>query len=75
MTATELNNILKDLGIQYKQSNTWFFYKQYDYLIREDYADYVIDEFGQTLNWSKKGRQFIIDKLNENNYLKSNGTF
>ena len=25
MTATELNNILKDLGIQYKQSNTWFF--------------------------------------------------
>ena len=24
-TATELNNILKDLGIQYKQSNTWFF--------------------------------------------------
>ena len=53
-TATELNNILKDLGIQYKQSNTWFFYKQYDYLIREDYADYVIDEFYQTLNWTKK---------------------
>ena len=50
MTATELNNILKDLGIQYKQSNTWFFYKQYNYLIREDYADYVINEFGQTLN-------------------------
>ena len=74
-TATELNNILKDLGIQYKQSNTWFFYKQYDYLIREDYADYVIDEFGQTLNWTEKGRQFIIDKLTENNYLKSNGTF
>ena len=74
-TATELNNILKDLGIQYKQSNTWFFYKQYDYLIREDYADYVIDEFDQTLNWTEKGRQFIIDKLNENNYLKSNGTF
>lgn len=74
-TATELNNTLKDLGIQYEQSNTWFFYKQYDYLIREDYADYVIDEFGQTLNWTEKGRQFIIDKLNENNYLKSNGTF
>ena len=74
-TATELNNILKDLGIQYKQSNTWFFYKQYDYLIREDYADYVIDEFGQALNWTEKGRQFIIDKLNENNCLKSNGTF
>ena len=24
-TATKLNSILKDLGIQYKQSNTWFF--------------------------------------------------
>ena len=51
------------------------FYKQYDYLIREDYADYIIDEFGQALNWTEKGRQFITDKLNENNYLKSNGTF
>ena len=30
------------------------FYKQYNYLIREDYADYVIDEFSKTLNWSKK---------------------
>ena len=29
------------------------FYKQYDYLIGEDYADYVIDEFGQTLNWTE----------------------
>ena len=51
------------------------FYKQYNYLIREDYTDYVIDEFGQSLNWTEKGRKFIIDKLNENNYLKSNSTF
>ena len=27
------------------------------------------------LNRAEKYRQFITDKLNENNYLKSNGTF
>ena len=74
-TATKLNKMLKDLGIQYKKSKTWFPNKQYDYLIKEGYADYEINEFGQTLKWTEKGRQFIIDKLNENNYLNSNGTF
>lgn len=73
-TATRLNEKLKDLGIQYKQSKTWFLNKQYDYLIKEDYADYVINEFGQTLKWTEKGRQFIIDKLEENNYLNDDGT-
>ena len=74
-TATKLNKMLKDLGIQYKKSKTWFLNKQYDYLIKEGYTDYEINEFGQTLKWTEKGRQFIIDKLNENNYLNSNGTF
>lgn len=73
-TATRLNEKLKDLGIQYKQSKTWFLNKQYEYLIKEDYADYVINEFGQTLKWTEKGRQFIIDKLEENNYLNDDGT-
>lgn len=73
-TATRLNEKLKILGIQYKQSKTWFLNKQYEYLIKEDYADYVINEFGQTLKWTEKGRQFIIDKLEENNYLNDDGT-
>ena len=73
-TATRLNEKLKDLGIQYKQSKTWFLNKQYEYLIKEEYADYVINEFGQTLKWTEKGRQFIIDKLEENNYLNDDGT-
>ena len=73
-TANKLNKKLKDLGIQYKKSKTWFPNKQYDYLIKEGYADYEINEFGQTLKWTEKGRQFIIDKLEENNYLNDDGT-
>ena len=73
-TANRLNQKLKDLGIQYYKSKTWFLYKQYKYLIKEEYADYVISEFGQTLKWTEKGRQFIINKLNENNYLNDDGT-
>ena len=73
-TATRLNEKLKDLGIQYKKSKTWFLNKQYEYLIKEECADYVINEFGQTLKWTEKGRKFIIDKLEENNYLNDDGT-
>ena len=73
-TANKLNKKLKDLGIQYYKSKTWFLNKQYEYLIKEDCADYVINEFGQTLKWTEKGRQFIIDKLEENNYLNDDGT-
>ena len=73
-TANKLNNKLKDLGIQYYKSKTWFLNKQYEYLIKEEYADYVINKFGQSLKWTEKGRQFIIDKLEENNYLNDDGT-
>ena len=73
-TANKLNKKLKDIGIQYYKSKTWFLNKQYEYLIKEEYADYVINEFGQTLKWTEKGRQFIIDKLEENNYLNDDGT-
>ena len=73
-TAAKLNKKLECLGIQYKKSKTWFLNKQYEYLIKEEYADYVINEFGQTLKWTELGRKFIIDKLEENNYLNDDGT-
>ena len=73
-TANKLNKKLEVLGIQYYKSKTWFLNKQYEYLIKEDYADYVINKFGQVLKWTEKGRQFIMDKLNENNYLNDDGT-
>ena len=55
-TANKLNKKLEVLGIQYYKSKTWFLNKQYEYLIKEDYADYVINKFGQVLKWTEKGR-------------------
>lgn len=71
-TANKLNKILKELGVQYKRANTWLFTIKYDFLIKEDYADYNNNEFGQILKWTEKGRQWIIDLLNNNNLLDEN---
>lgn len=62
MTATKLNEKLHELGIIYKQSNTWFFYADYQFLLGE-YADYHITQYGQTLKWTEKGRKYIIELL------------
>ena len=74
-TAKKLNEVLHNLGIQYKQSNSWYVTTKYAYLIKDGYADYVINQFGQILKWSEEGRKFIIDTLKSNNYLDANGTF
>lgn len=63
MTARQLNNILYEKGIIYKQGKTWVLYSKYDYLMSEKYCDYSINEFGNTLKWTEKGRKFIIELL------------
>ena len=63
MTARKLNNILYEKGIIYKQGKTWVLYSKYDYLMSEKYCDYSINEFGNTLKWTEKGRKFIIELL------------
>ena len=46
------------------------------WLLKEYYKILEADMMLQKkLNRAEKYRQFITDKLNENNYLKSNGTF
>ena len=65
MSAQALNLKLHKLGVQYKRGGYWKFYSKYDYLIPE-YADYVIDEYGQYLKWTEKGRQWIIEFLEKN---------
>lgn len=59
MSAVKLNRILHDLKIIYKKSNTWVLYEKYQNMIPE-YCDYVINEYGQQLKWTEKGRKFII---------------
>lgn len=63
MGATTLNRLLHDKGIQYKKGKNWVLYAKYDRLITEGYADYHINEFGQTLKWTEKGRKWIIEQL------------
>ena len=63
MTARQLNNILHEKRIIYKQGKTWVLYSKYDYLMSEKYCDYSINEFGNTLKWTEKGRKFIIELL------------
>ena len=48
MSAQKLNKILNEKGIIYKKSNCWFLYAEHEDKIPE-YADYTINEFGQTL--------------------------
>ena len=62
MSATKLNKILNEKGVIYKSMGTYYFYSKYQDMIPE-YADYVINEYGQQLKWTEKGREFIIDLL------------
>ena len=65
MSAVKLNKILKQEKIQYKKGDTWYLYSNYQNLITEGYCDYHINEYGQILKWTEKGRKFIIDLLKE----------
>ena len=65
ISAIKLNAKLKEMGIIYKKSDTWFFYAKYENRIPE-YADYVIGETYQHLKWTEKGRQWIIELLGDN---------
>jgi prophage antirepressor-like protein len=65
VTAQSLNKKLKEIKFIYKDRNgIWCLYKDYQHLIPE-YADYKITEHGQTLKYTEKGRQYIIDLLNK----------
>ena len=64
MTANKLNTILESMGIQYKQSKTWFLKADYQHLVPE-YCDYHIHEYGQSLKWTEKGRKYLIELLEE----------
>lgn len=62
MSAQGLNKKLNELGIIYKAKKTWMLYSKYQDRIPE-YCDYTINEHGQTLKWTEKGREWIIELL------------
>lgn len=73
MTAQEFNRKLNEIGIQYKQGNTWLPYAPY---ARSGYtkSETVLSEGSDTtyvLNtkWTQKGRLFLYNKLKDNGIL------
>ena len=64
MSAQKLNKILNEKGVIYKKSNCWFLYAEHEDKIPE-YADYTINEFGQTLKFTEKGREWIVNMMDE----------
>jgi len=69
MGAKKFNNLLHELGIQYRQSGTWYLYAKYQdkgYTHIEPF-DYV-DNDGQkniknTMKWTQKGQKFLYETL------------
>lgn len=64
MSAQKLNKLLKEKQIAYKKSSTWFLYAKHENKIPE-YADYTINEYGQSLKFTEKGREWIIGVCQE----------
>lgn len=70
MSAVKLNGILHEEKVIYKQSNCWYPYAKYQYLIDEGYCDYYIGEFSQMLKWTEKGRKFIYELLRSLDHIE-----
>lgn len=75
MTAQEMNKILHEIGIQYKQGGQWLLYKKYHsngYTHSETFnithRDGTPDVVMNT-KWTQKGRLFLYEKLKEHGYL------
>lgn len=72
MSAIEMNKLLHDLGVQYKEGDQWFLYKKYQshgYTSSETINLKHKDGTSFTkLNtkWTQKGRLFLYDLLKEN---------
>lgn len=68
MSAIKLNKTLSELQIIYKQNKTWMPYAKYQNMIPE-YFDYHVNEYGQVLKYTEKGRKWIIELLQENKII------
>lgn len=67
MTPQRMNNLLHDLGVQYKQSNQWFLYSKY---LSSGYTKTdtcIVNGFSRMYTkWTQKGRLFLYNLLKEN---------
>ena len=70
MSAPRFNKLLHEMGIQYKQGNTWILYAKYEGqgYTRFDTFHYVDGKTGEdgsrvSLKWTQKGRLFLYECL------------
>ena len=75
LSAKNLNQILNNLKIQYKQSGQWLLYQKYaaDGYTKSETTSFVKSDgsIGITLHtkWTQKGRLFLYELLKKNNIL------
>ena len=70
MSGRKFNELLHELGVQYKFRKTWLLYQQYAECGYTQSRTYAIDENRSVMHtyWTQKGRVFLYD------LLKSEGT-
>lgn len=71
MSATALNKMLSDFGIQFKQGGTWFLYQKHADKGYTQSTTHIIDDERSSLltKWTQKGRLFIYETLKDNGIL------
>lgn len=75
MSGTEMNSLLNELGVQYKQSRQWLLYSKYhgkgythSETISIKHKDGTPDVVMNT-KWTQKGRLFLYELLKKEGYL------
>lgn len=75
MSANEMNSMLHEFGIQYKQNGQWLLYRKYD---KEGYVHSETFNFKHKdgkadvkmlTKWTQKGRLFLYDLLKKNDIV------
>ena len=64
-SAKQLNDLLKRDRVIYKKADTYYLYANYEYLITEGYCDYKSyknENSSLSLQWTEKGRKWILDR-------------
>lgn len=72
MSATKMNELLHDLGVQYKQSKTWLLYGKHQekgYTHTEMIGVQGSDNLKPSTKWTQKGHIFIYELLKKNDIL------
>ncbi|MBB1100008.1 phage antirepressor KilAC domain-containing protein [Limosilactobacillus sp. WF-MT5-A] len=72
MTATKLNRLLHEFGVQFKQGRHWVLYHKYDGKGYTQYEAFAYNDnkgVHNNLKWTQRGRKFIYDVLKDHGIL------